>query len=230
MNNKKEPVEITCGKCKTTFRLWVPAEVASEWEKGAKISCVSCGADILVRKSPEGYETRMAQAPGAEATPAGQPQAEAPAEAEARTAQAPPSPPPAPSGGDQVVLFIDDDRLAREMAEGTLGDAGIKLLTAKNSGEALKALKSGGVDLIVTDLYLKNPSDPESQIDGEELLQRVKETGAEIPAIITTGKDILDDLVLDPKWFELRVKGFIQKGNPFWMDELKGKIKEVLYK
>lgn len=64
MNNKKEPVEITCGKCKTTFRLWVPAEVASEWEKGAKISCVSCGADILVRKSPEGYETRMAQAPG----------------------------------------------------------------------------------------------------------------------------------------------------------------------
>lgn len=129
-----------------------------------------------------------------------------------------------------MVLFIDDDRLAREMAEGTLGDAGIKLLTAKNSGEALKALKSGGVDLIVTDLYLKNPSDPESQIDGEELLQRVKETGAEIPAIITTGKDILDDLVLDPKWFELRVKGFIQKGNPFWMDELKGKIKEVLYK
>ena len=49
-----------------------------------------------------------------------------------------------------------------------------------------------------------------------------------IPAIITTGKDIIDDLVMDPKWFDLHVKGFIQKGNPFWADELKLKIKEVL--
>jgi hypothetical protein len=36
--------------------------------------------------------------------------------------------------------------------------------------------------------------------------------------------------VLDPKWFELNVKGFIQKGNPFWVEELKLKVKEVLYK
>jgi hypothetical protein len=41
---------------------------------------------------------------------------------------------------------------------------------------------------------------------------------------------MIDDLILDPKWFELRVKGFIQKGNPFWANELRDKIKEVLNK
>jgi hypothetical protein len=35
--------------------------------------------------------------------------------------------------------------------------------------------------------------------------------------------------VLDPKWFDLHVKGFIQKGNPFWTDELKLKLKEVIH-
>ena len=67
-------------------------------------------------------------------------------------------------------------------------------------------------------------------MDGEELLQKMRSTGFEMPAIVTTGKDIIDDLVLDPKWFELKVKGFIQKGNPFWVEELKLKVKEVLYK
>ena len=59
---------------------------------------------------------------------------------------------------------------------------------------------------------------------------QLRESGVSAPAIITTGKDIIDDLVLDPKWFELNVKGFIQKGNPFWVEELKLKVKEVLYK
>ena len=36
--------------------------------------------------------------------------------------------------------------------------------------------------------------------------------------------------VSSAKWFELKVKGFIQKGNPFWVEELKLKVKEVLYK
>ena len=103
-------------------------------------------------------------------------------------------------------------------------------MQAKNAAEALKALRTERVNRIVTGRYLKNPADPESLIDGEDLLKRVVASGMNIPAIITTGKDILDDLVLDPKWFDLHVKGFIQKGNPFWSEELKLKIKEVMYK
>ena len=130
----------------------------------------------------------------------------------------------------ETVLVIDDDKLAREMVKSAMKDVGIRLATAQNSAEAIKFIKSERVDLIVTDLYLKNPGDPETLVDGEEVLKKIADMGIVIPAIITTGKNIIDDFVLDPKWFDLRVKGFIQKGNPFWADELKLKIKEVMYK
>ncbi len=130
----------------------------------------------------------------------------------------------------ETVLLVEDDKVARAMVESSLSDTDIRLLAVKNSSEALEALKNQKVDLIVTDLYLKNPDDPQSVMDGEELLRTMVEQGINIPAIITTGKEIIDDIVLDPKWFNLHVKGFIQKGNPFWPEELRAKIKEVLEK
>jgi len=129
-----------------------------------------------------------------------------------------------------TVLVVEDDRLAREMVEGAVKDLGFRLVSVKNATEAINILRKENVTLLVADLYLKNPADPESTLDGEELLKKVVDSGLKIPAIITTGKDIIDDLVLDPKWFDFNVKGFIQKGNPFWADELKLKIKEILYK
>lgn len=129
-----------------------------------------------------------------------------------------------------TVLVVEDDRLAREMVEGTVKGLGIRLISAKNATEAIRILRKERITLIVADLYLKNPGDPESLLDGEELLKKMVDSGLTIPSIITTGKDIIDDLVLDPKWFDLHVKGFIQKGNPFWAEELKLKVKEILYK
>ena len=126
--------------------------------------------------------------------------------------------------------MIEDDIIARAMVESQLFDSGIEVVMAKNSSEALRAIKKQKFSLIVSDLHLKNQADPEAQLDGEELIKRIIDSGVELPAIITTGKDILDDMIADPKWFDLRVKGFIQKGNPFWVDELKLKIKEVLFK
>ncbi len=130
----------------------------------------------------------------------------------------------------ETVLLIDDDKFSRQMAENTLANMGMRLIVVKNAAEALRIVKNTEVKLIITDLYLKNPTDPEALLDGEDLLKRLLEMGYNIPAIVTTGKDIIDDLVLDPKWFEMHVKGFIQKGNPFWAEELKLKINEVMYK
>lgn len=240
--SKKEPVEINCAECNTDFRLWIPVEHLSEWEKGVRISCVRCGAQHLVKKGKTGLnfvslkalaEDRIIK----EKMPAEAPLKSAPPPAPRPAAQKAEPVPAQPrqvaaaqQDGKEYVLLIEDDRLAREMAEHTLKDIGISLAAAKNGSEALRFLKKSKVCLIITDLYLKNPGDPESQIDGEDLLKKISDLGFTIPAIITTGKDIIDDLVLDPKWFDLRVKGFIQKGNPFWVEELKLKIKEVLYK
>ena len=115
------------------------------------------------------------------------------------------------------------------MVENSLSELGFAIIPVKSSTEAMRAI-GHKIHLIVSDLYLKNPADAESILDGEDLLVKLRDSGVSAPAIITTGKDIIDDLVLDPKWFELNVKGFIQKGNPFWVEELKLKVKEVLYK
>jgi CheY-like chemotaxis protein/DNA-directed RNA polymerase subunit RPC12/RpoP len=203
MTAKKEPVEIKCAGCGANFRLWIPAESLKEWEKGGRISCIRCGEQFLVKRNESGFSVRAVN----ERTPQ-----EAPGEAA------------------QTVLLVEDDKLAREMVGYALKDIGIRLVSAKNSTEALRSVKTGEPSLIVTDMYLKNPSDPEALLDGEDLLKSISDLGLTIPAILTTGKDIIDDLVLDPKWFDLQVKGFIQKGNPFWAEELKVKIKEILNK
>lgn len=225
----KEPVEVACGGCGSRFRLWVPVDSFPEWEKGENISCVRCGARFLVKKEAEDFHITPLITPLAPET--AEPQAPEAPEEEAREA-------PEESGGVEAgaepgvetILLIEDDRLAREMVEAALADIGFRIVQAKNASEALKAAKKERPDLIVSDLYLKNAADPSSDMDGGELLQKMHDAGTIAPAIITTGKEILDDLLLDPKWFELKVKGFIQKGNPFWVEELKLKVKEVLYK
>ncbi len=223
----KEPLEITCSKCNTSFRLWVPPAVLSTWGEGTDVSCVSCGQVHRVTKLAVGFEVNGTKIAG-KPTPA--PPVAATDNTPPVRQAAPPATVAAPSADTDTVLFLEDDRLAREMIENSLQDVSVKMVVVKNSTEALKTVSSETVQLIVTDLYLKDPNDPEAELDGEDFLKRIVDTGVNIPAIITTGKDIIDDIVLDPKWFDLHVKGFIQKGNPFWVDELKLKIKEVLYK
>ncbi|MBW7957199.1 MAG: response regulator [Deltaproteobacteria bacterium] len=219
----KEPVEVACAGCGSRFRLWVPVESFPEWEKGVNINCVRCGARFLVKREAEAF----AITPVAAEKPlpkAPEVQKEGAYDAPEENAE------PQAEAGVETILLIDDDRIARDMVESALSDIGFRIVKAKNASEAITAAQKERPDLIVSDLYLKNVADPSSDMDGGELLQKMHDEGTVAPAIITTGKEILDDLLLDPRWFDLKVKGFIQKGNPFWVEELKLKVKEVLYK
>ncbi|MBI5562491.1 MAG: response regulator [Deltaproteobacteria bacterium] len=222
MAQKKEPVEISCSGCGAAFRLWVPEEMPNI-RIGVKVGCVLCGAQYSIKKTEAGYDVKAVAVDAApQQTPVG-----AGAAAQAAAAQAGTKPAAAIT---DTILMIEDDKVARAMSENQLSEAGISVIMAKNANEAMKVLKKQKISLIVSDLHLKNPADPESTMDGEELLRSICDLGNSIPAIITTGKDLLDDMISDPKWFDLHVKGFIQKGNPFWVEELKLKIKEVLFK
>lgn len=203
-NSNKEPIEIKCSNCSSEFRLWIPADLLPKWDEGEELNCIKCGTRFQIKKGKKGYEVTLV-ATATEATLT--------AEAEA---------------GKAAVLFVEDDPLATAIAENTLVNAGIHLVTAKSGEEGLDKIKNEKFNIIVTDLHLIDPDNPETKIDGEDLLRQAADNGSRIPAIVTTGKDIIDDIALDPKWFDLNVKGFIQKGNPFWAEELKDKIKEVL--
>lgn len=204
---RKEPVDIGCPGCSAQFRVWMPAGLISEWSEGEEIGCIKCAERFLIRRGKEGLlEAKSLSGKEEEA-------------AEKKVTE---------EEALEKVLLVDDDKLALAIIESTFTDINVKLVTAKSAEEALKKLEKDGFALVVTDLHLKNPDDPATRLDGEDLLKKIKESGKNIPAIIMTGKDIVDDLVPDPKWFTLHVKGFIQKGNPFWSEELKQKIREVL--
>ncbi|MCK4739780.1 MAG: hypothetical protein KAT46_07505, partial [Deltaproteobacteria bacterium] len=127
------------------------------------------------------------------------------------------------------VLMVDGNNEAIKKAKKALKPVEEIRLTAVNTGEeALKLLSMGKYDLLVTELHLKEPHDPASRLDGEDLLKFAHRAQKDLPSILITGKVMVDKLSLDPKWYSLNVKGFIQKANPFWSDELKDKTKETL--
>src|SRR3972149_10536255 len=106
MTQKKEPLVINCTHCNTRFRMWLPPDIASSWERGAYISCVNCGTRFQTRKEGKSYIVSVAVNAAAQA-------AGAPARAAATTAPPPaaaPSETPATTPKD-TGLLIEDDRL-----------------------------------------------------------------------------------------------------------------------
>lgn len=210
---EKKPVEIECPSCSTKFRLWVPMALFSKWKNGEEVACVKCGAGITLEKDDNGFRVAVKQ-PIKEKAPE-------PVPAEAAVSGA---------AAKEYILVVDDDGLVRKMAENVLRKNKFKPLVAQNGPEALGIIEKNKIALVVVDLHLKNPKDPKSTMDGEEFLQRLADSGKKLPAIVTTGKDLIDDIILEPKWYDLHVMAFIQKGSPFWTDELMVKIKEALEK
>ena len=136
-----------------------------------------------------------------------------------------PKPPPA----GKTIIFVEPDADSVKRAKEAVVGAGYGFVSVSSGEDALKKIEKGDFDVIVTNLHLRGPSDPASKLDSDDFLKLVN-SGIRnaIPAIVISGKEMVDELSQDPKWFDLRVKGFIQKGNPFWPDELKDKIKEVV--
>lgn len=130
----------------------------------------------------------------------------------------------------ETVLLVEDESLSRAVAENSLIDLNITLLTAEDGKVAIDILNDKHIDLLITDLHLSSDENQHPRIDGENILQVLADKGLGIPAIVTTGKEMIDDIAMNPKWFPLNVKGFVQKGSPFWSEELKDKIKEIINK
>lgn len=82
-----------------------------------------------------------------------------------------------------LILIVDDDPLAGEMAAAVLEDAGHDCVLAENGAEAMERLAAATeIGLIVSDMNMP-------LISGLELFQELREQGNQTPFVLLTGDD-----------------------------------------
>jgi two-component system, NtrC family, response regulator HydG len=86
------------------------------------------------------------------------------------------------------ILIIDDEPLVRGSLSELLTLSGYNVSTSSSGNEALKTIKDYTVDLIISDLKMPD-------LDGLQLLRKVKKINPELPVILMTGYGSIDNAV-----------------------------------
>lgn len=81
----------------------------------------------------------------------------------------------------KTILCIDDNEQSLSIRKFMLETRGYRVVACCNATEALRTFKEGGVDLVLTDLEMP-------EMDGSELVKRLKKISPETPAILFSGK------------------------------------------
>jgi DNA-binding response OmpR family regulator len=117
--------------------------------------------------------------------------------------------------GMRVLLVEDFLPLARSVCQG-LQEAGYAVDLAGDGAQALDAFQSAAYDAIVLDLMLP-------KVDGLTVLRRLRAKGSDIPVLVLTARDQLDDKVagLDGGADDYLVK-------PFAFAELLARLRAVM--
>lgn len=87
-----------------------------------------------------------------------------------------------------TLLIIDDDEVVRESLAAYLEDSNFKVLQALNGLQGLQIFESEQPDLVICDLRMP-------QIDGLELIRRIRQTVSETPIIVLSGAGVMSDAV-----------------------------------
>lgn len=88
------------------------------------------------------------------------------------------------------VLIIDDEADIRELVSGILQDDGYQVRVARDSDEALEAVRRRRPSLVVLDIWLQG-----SRIDGLDLLAMFKEIDADMPVVVISGHGTIETAV-----------------------------------
>lgn len=87
-----------------------------------------------------------------------------------------------------TLLIIDDDEVVRESLAAYLEDSNFKVLQALNGLQGPQIFESEQPDLVICDLRMP-------QIDGLELIRRIRQTASETPIIVLSGAGVMSDAV-----------------------------------
>jgi DNA-binding NtrC family response regulator len=114
------------------------------------------------------------------------------------------------------ILVVDDELNMRLVLKALLNKEGYDVATASDGIEALKVLKGGGVEIVVTDLKMP-------KLDGVGLLERVIRDYPSTPVIIITAHGTIATAV-----DTLKKGAFDYITKPFERDELKNTIHKAI--
>jgi two-component system response regulator AtoC len=113
-------------------------------------------------------------------------------------------------------LIVDEDELLADLLREVLDDAGFLVFTVSSALDALEAETRNELDLILTDLNLRNSS-------GFELLERLAERSVAPPAVLMTA--YLDNET-ETRARQLGARATL--GKPFSNDQVLSVVRHVL--
>jgi two-component system OmpR family response regulator len=114
------------------------------------------------------------------------------------------------------LLVVDDEQFLRDAVAASLRFLGFDVMTADNGMTALRLARDRPFDLVVLDVMLPD-------IDGFEIVRRLRRDGSWVPVIFLTAKDAQDDKVNG-----LTIGGDDYITKPFGLEELAARIRAVL--
>jgi two-component system, OmpR family, response regulator len=114
------------------------------------------------------------------------------------------------------ILLIEDDRMVGAAVQQALKDAAYAVDWVTDGETAIHAAESESYELALLDLGLP-------QLDGREVLRRLRALGRNLPVIIVTARDGVDDRI---DGLDLGADDYLVK--PFEMRELLARMRAVL--
>jgi DNA-binding response OmpR family regulator len=112
-----------------------------------------------------------------------------------------------------TVLVVDDDASLRLLCRVNLELEGLRVLEARDVGEAEALLGAEAVDLLLLDVHIGVES-------GIELMRSVRLRGGAPPVVLVTGTAQLDSAT------KAEADGIVSK--PFHLEELLGVVRQLL--
>jgi two-component system, OmpR family, response regulator len=117
---------------------------------------------------------------------------------------------------DGDLLVVDDEPFLRDAVAASLRFLGFGVTAAGSGTDALRLARASRFDLVVLDVMLPD-------IDGFEIVRRLRKDGNHVPVIFLTAKDTKDDKVTG-----LTIGGDDYITKPFGLEELAARVRTVL--
>jgi two-component system, OmpR family, response regulator len=117
---------------------------------------------------------------------------------------------------DGNLLVVDDELFLRGAVAASLRFLGFDVAVAENGTDALRLARNNPYDLLILDVMLPD-------IDGSEIVRRLRREGNRVPVIFLTAKDTQDDKVTG-----LTIGGDDYMTKPFGLEELAARVRTVL--